>query len=190
MKSNLTLSDLGLQCWGPQIVDDNRLRSDRAVQLLAERLDIPTDQVADVLLEQPLGCRYLRLHSLARTRDATVFRALDLSLACFVAIKVYDDRDPEIPYRALAEARVLARFTHPNIVRIFDVGEHDGRTYTVMELCDGDLDQHREGQPWQRVLGWILEAGQGLSAMHAAGLVHADVKPANILLDRGRAKIE
>lgn len=74
-------------------------------------------------------------------------------------------------------------------MRVIDVGEHDRRMYAVMELCDGDLERWRVGKPWHAIVERILEAGAGLRALHEAGLVHADIKPANILIRHGAAKL-
>ena len=83
----------------------------------------------------------------------------------------------------------MTRVDHPNLVRVHDVGEHDERMFAVMELCDCDLERWRVGKPWQAIVERILEAGAGLRALHDAGLVHADIKPANILIRRGTAKL-
>jgi serine/threonine protein kinase len=72
---------------------------------------------------------------------------------------------------------------------VHDVGDHDGWLYSVMELCDCDLDAWSDGRAWTEVLDRILEVGRGLLAVHAAGLVHCDVKPANVLVKDGVAKL-
>jgi serine/threonine protein kinase len=169
--------------------DDRRLRSEQSVELVAARCGLSIDVVADVLLEGALCQRYLIFATLAKTRRATVFAALDLLLAREVAIKVHENDELEVVYRALAEARAMSRVDHPNVVKVFDFGEHEGRVHAVMELCEADMEVWRVGRAWREIIDRILDAGAGLEALHAAELVHADVKPANILIKRGIAKI-
>ncbi len=95
--------------------------------------------------------------------------------------------------RALREARALAKLSHPNVVQVFEVGEHDGRPFIAMELVDG-LDLRRwlasDDRSWRCTLNVVVAAGRGLAAVHAAGLLHLDLKPDNLLVSgHGRALI-
>src|SRR5881275_584333 len=121
-----------------------------------------------------------------------IYRATDAVLGRDVAVKVLAERyaeDDSVRERFTREALAAARLSgEPNTVTIFDVGEHEGRPYIVMEyLGGGSLDDVlRKGgaQPPQRVLGWLEQAALALDAAHRRGVVHRDVKPANLMLDR------
>jgi eukaryotic-like serine/threonine-protein kinase len=109
-----------------------------------------------------------------------------------VAVKVSHSRDLERQLRFEREAKLLARIVHPNVVSVIDWGLlDDGRAVLVMEFVDGDpLDQwwseHRETACWQTAVQIIEGVLDALSALHAANVIHRDVKPANILVLRGR----
>ena len=119
-----------------------------------------------------------------------VYRATDGVLGRTVAVKMLAERharDPEIRARFTREARASARLSaHPNVVTVFDVGEHDGQPFIVMEYLDGGsiYDRIRTSTVARdRALGWLRQAASALDAAHAQGVVHRDVKPANLLLD-------
>jgi serine/threonine-protein kinase len=136
--------------------------------------------------------RYRGPQVIGRGGMGDIYRATDSALGRAVAIKVLADRyaqDDAVRERFTREALAAARLsTEPNTVTIFDVGEHNGRPYIVMEyLGGGSLDDvvRREGaQPPQRVFTWLEQAGLALDAAHAEGVVHRDVKPGNLMLDR------
>ena len=142
--------------------------------------------------------RYRNPERIARGGMGEVYRAEDRDLARLVAIKVLAERFAEndaIRGRFTREALAVARLSNaPNTVTIFDVGDHQGRPYIVMEyLSGGSLADRLEGdgaQPLGRSLEWLGQAAAALDAAHANGIVHRDVKPGNLLLDDdGRVKV-
>ncbi|MBX7080529.1 MAG: tetratricopeptide repeat protein [Nannocystaceae bacterium] len=122
-----------------------------------------------------------------------VYRAHDPRLDRSVAIKLVHPRriaaDPvKARARLLAEARALARVHHPNVLAVFDVGERDDAVYVALDLVDGvDLAQwlQASARGWAEIVAVFAEIACGLAAVHAAGVVHRDVKPANVLIERG-----
>jgi serine/threonine-protein kinase len=144
-----------------------------------------------------VGGTYRVVHELSRGAMGVVYRGEDLGLGRAVAIKVLrsdlaSDRDLVTRFRA--EAAMLASLHHPNLVQVYALGEHQRDVYFVMELVEGQplsevvraTLERKEWFPTAAVAQIALEIGDALDAMHAVGLIHRDVKPANILLDRER----
>jgi eukaryotic-like serine/threonine-protein kinase len=142
--------------------------------------------VTDVLPE-----RYENASLIATGGMGRVFLATDTHLQREVAVKVLAERyadDREVRARFKREALAAARLSgNPNIVTIFDVAEHQGRGMIVMEYLEGgSLETRIEGKghcPPGQVLDWLGQAANALDAAHAAGVVHRDIKPGNLLLD-------
>ena len=138
--------------------------------------------------------RYQVFAQLGAGGFATVYRAYDPRLDRDVAIKVLHPtlaRDPDMRDRFLQEARALASIRHPHLVRLFDAGEADGIVYLAMEFIAGrSLDAVILHHPLSvdDVCRIVSQVASALDALHDSGLVHRDVKPANIMLaDDGRA---
>jgi len=131
---------------------------------------------------------------------ATVYRAMDLRLEREVAVKVLLPnlaRDPALAERFDREARLLASVSHPSIAEVFDVEPGDPEAsrepFYVMELCDGGSLAERIARSGALAPGelvpLILAVAAGLGELHRVGLIHRDVKPANILFTGGRPKL-
>jgi serine/threonine-protein kinase len=142
--------------------------------------------------------RYTGVVGIGHGGMGEIYRATDTTLGRPVAIKVLDARaaaDPAIRERFTREALAVARLSgNPHIVAIYDVGERDERPFIVMEyLSGGSLAERltREGaQPAATALDWLEQAASALDAAHREGIVHRDVKPANLLFDRqGRVHV-
>jgi serine/threonine protein kinase len=132
-------------------------------------------------LERPLGHGGM----------ASVYLALDTELDRPVAVKLLAENlsgDESFRVRFVREARLAAGLSHPNVVGVYDAGEEDGRPYIVMELVEGetlaDVLARRKRLPPDVAVGLALQACAGLERAHAAGLVHRDVKPQNLLVRR------
>jgi eukaryotic-like serine/threonine-protein kinase len=141
--------------------------------------------------------RYSVERTLGRGGMATVELALDEELGRRVAVKRLFASlagDDIFQTRFLREARMAAGLSHPNLVAVYDVGEDDGLPYIVMEYVDGEtlaelMAQTGPMQP-DRAVDLLLQVCAGLEHAHAAGLVHRDIKPQNLLVRRdGVAKI-
>jgi predicted Ser/Thr protein kinase len=135
--------------------------------------------------------RYELRGALGQGGFAVVYRAWDPALQREVALKVLLPRltdDPEIRQRFLAEARRIAGLRHPNIVTVHDVGEADGRPFFTMELIDGqslaDLIAGGGPLPLPQVAGWLGSLAAAVDYIHAAGLIHRDIKAANVMVER------
>ncbi|MFO1492648.1 MAG: protein kinase [Kiritimatiellia bacterium] len=127
----------------------------------------------------------------------TVYLARDESLGRDVALKVLRaeyGNDPKFYDQLVREAQAAASLNHPNVVQIYSFGQEKGQPYIVMELVNGGrLDQLMENNQAVEervVLETAIDVAKGLEAAYDAGLIHGDIKPANILYDRaGNAKV-
>jgi eukaryotic-like serine/threonine-protein kinase len=140
--------------------------------------------------QQLLANRYSLIRQLAAGSYAETWLGNDNALDRYVAIKVLhpSDSDPDDDNQQfLREARIAASVSHPNIVAVFDAGEESDRPFLVMEWVNGDsLKQEilssRRITP-ERALDVTAELLDGLSAIHAQGIIHRDIKPQNIMVN-------
>ncbi|TDQ04312.1 serine/threonine-protein kinase [Labedaea rhizosphaerae] len=135
----------------------------------------------------PSGGRFQKIRALGHGGFGTVWLAKDTHLNRTVAVKMAHAPDHETEQRMMREARALAAVHHPNCVRVYDIVEDQGELGIVMEYIEGDplADLVAPGKPLDDLATarlWMTMAG-ALSAAHARGVLHRDVKPSNIILD-------
>lgn len=158
----------------------------RAVAAAASEQTLPGQRPSHELSPGQRVGRYEIERELGRGGMGVVYQARDVTLDRRVALKLlHARRDEAAQARLLREAQVMAKLAHPNVVPVFELGEWHNDLYLVMELVTGvtleawlKRAKHRRSE----ILGHFLQAGRGLAAAHAAGVVHRDFKPANVLV--------
>ncbi len=143
------------------------------------RPNLPSMAAApDILLPK----RYELLRELGSGGTSVVYHARDRETGREVAIKLLSKE--RLEDRFAQEAQRLSQLSHPNLVGFLEVGRHEGRDYIVMEhLAGGDLGSYLTGRSTDQILRIFVPICAGLGYLHSKGIVHRDVKPANILLD-------
>ncbi|HWB79073.1 MAG TPA: serine/threonine-protein kinase, partial [Nannocystaceae bacterium] len=135
--------------------------------------------------------RYTVLKRIGQGGMGVVYAAYDTELDRKVALKLLHGEGGDTGERLTREAKALAKLSHPSIVAVHEVGVHDGNVFVAMEFVDGEtLREHvlRHTLDWRELVALYVQAGRGLAAAHAAGLVHRDFKPDNALVaDAGDA---
>jgi len=152
----------------------------------------PWPQPPELLARGATLGRYVVLDRIGRGGMGAVYAAYDPELDRKVALKMVQPRrtraqpQPAQQTRLLREAQALAQVSHPNVVAIHDVGSVGGQVFLAMELVEGEtLRKWLETRPpSSEVLKVFVAAGRGLAAVHAAGLVHRDFKPDNVIIRR------
>jgi serine/threonine protein kinase/tetratricopeptide (TPR) repeat protein len=134
--------------------------------------------------------RYQILGAVGSGGMGEVYAAYHPDLDRRIALKVVHEAgadSAERRARLLREARAIARLSHPNVVSVYDAGTVDGRVYIAMEFVEGETVESwlRAGsRDWRSVVDVFIAAGRGLAAAHAAGIVHRDFKPQNVMIGR------
>ena len=139
--------------------------------------------------------RYELLARLGGGAMGTVYRAIDHNIDAEVVVKIPLDTmlaDPDFAPRFDREIRALVKLSHPHIVKVSDVGNHEGTPFAIMQyLRGGDMDNRRpkrpDGSPApmppESLVSWLEDIANALDFMHAKGYIHRDIKPTNILFD-------
>jgi tetratricopeptide (TPR) repeat protein len=136
--------------------------------------------------------RFIVLERLGAGATGVVFAAFDPRLDRKVALKLVRTDGDAARERMLAEAQAMAKLSDPNVVAVYDASEASGELYIAMELVAGcDARRWLAAQPRsiEAIVAVFVRAGRGLATAHAAGLIHGDVKPENILVGDGLVKV-
>ncbi len=175
---------------------DNTLQSSGASLVTLAGSEAPGEP--DELARGTAIGRYLLLGKLGAGGMGVVYVAHDPELDRKVALKLLAPRagggsGEAGRARLLREAQALAKLSHPNVVAVHDVGQHEGAVWIAMEFVAGTtLHRWAEARPrrWPEVLRVLTDAARGVTAAHAVGLVHRDLKPDNVMIgDDGRVRV-
>lgn len=150
---------------------------------------VPLDNPIAGLIGTVFAGRYEILTALGRGGMGMVYKARDNSLGDLVAIKIVRPdlaRSPDVARRFHSEIRLARRVRHRNVCGVFGDGEDQGLLYVVMEYIEGSDLRHLQAGAFEpaRALDATLQVAEGLAAIHDAGIVHRDLKTANIMVDR------
>ncbi len=167
-----------------------------AAAVAARTLAVGTPQPAEEdalasIVDVSISGRYMIEAVLGRGGMGTVYLARDQTLGRDVALKLH--RAGSLDDRLQREALAMAKLAHPNVVTVFEIGNIDDRMYVAMEYVRGETLRGwltSGTRTWRQILELLLLAGAGLAAAHAAGLVHRDFKPENVLVgEDGRPRV-
>lgn len=171
----------------------DELRSPRQ-ETVAVNLSAPT--LAVPVLGGLLAGRYEILAELGRGGMGQVYKARDIELGETVAIKALlapGQSNPQEEMRLLREVQICRRITHPNVVRVYDIGKFQGGLFVTMEYIEGqgldELIEQESPLPFARIRSLLMEIASGLHEAHSQGVIHRDLKPGNIRVTATRLKI-
>jgi tetratricopeptide (TPR) repeat protein len=189
----------------PDDADATTSAEDGSTFTLPQRIGEGGEAAASLVLPPGTAIgRYLVLDHLGAGGMGTVHAAWDRELQRKIALKLVrperkaGEGATQARARFLREAQALAQISHPNVVAVFDLGPWGDEVYLAMEFVEGrdlraflgELPPADDARRWPRLLEIFREIGRGLQAVHAAGLVHRDVKPANLMIGNdGRARV-
>ncbi len=133
--------------------------------------------------------RFAVLRQLGEGGMGVVYSAYDEELDRRVALKLLRpgrDNSPRNQARMQREARAMAKLSHPNVVQVYEVGRFESQVFVAMEFVQGrtlGVWLRAQTRTWLEIVGVLVQAGRGLQAAHEAGVIHADFKPDNVLID-------
>ncbi|CAM2064839.1 Non-specific serine/threonine protein kinase [Sulfidibacter corallicola] len=134
----------------------------------------------------PLVNHYQLVKFLGSGAMGHVYQAYDQRLKRAVAIKFLHCDEPEREVRFIREARAQARVDHPNVCKVYEIGDWRGRPYIVMQLIRGkSLREKSSDMTLEQILIAVMQAAEGMHEAHRVGLVHRDLKPGNIMIEQG-----
>ncbi len=159
--------------------------------------NLPNSGEARFIAGDLVADRYRIEGLLGRGGMGEVYRAEDLKLGQSVALKFLPpglEQDPSRLHRFLNEVKTARQVTHPNVCRVFDIGDYQGQHFLSMEYVDGEdlsTSLRRFGRlPEERAVEVSRQICAGLAAAHAQGILHRDLKPANVMIDgQGQVKL-
>jgi tetratricopeptide (TPR) repeat protein len=176
---------------------DVATRLERLEMPLAASPAVAAGSPEGLAIGQRLANRYDILGELGQGGMGRVYKARDLDIGELVAIKTLltpgEGSTGDEEERLLRELQICRRVSHPNVVRVFDLGRFDGGVFITMELLEGQiLDQligRLEPIPLERIRFFLTEIAAGLQEAHSLGIVHRDLKPSNVMVMEKRVKI-
>ncbi|MCA9720543.1 MAG: serine/threonine protein kinase, partial [Myxococcales bacterium] len=172
----------------PSETDAGDRRSSAPPRLQGDRVrkELVMSRLFKGRVETPTIGRFEIVRPIGAGAMGVVYEARDPKLGRRVALKVLQstetERSPRARARMLREAQAMAHVAHPNIVTVHDAGEVEGQVFLAMELVRGITLEHwmeapdQRARPWREVVRVFVDAGRGLAAAHAAGIVHRDFK--------------
>lgn len=180
-------SSTGVPTRAEQHVQDR----DPTTRFDAAALDDGVDTEIELPADGIIDGRYRVLDRVGDGGMGVVLRALDLRLGREVALKLIRPHlmaERELVEQFLAEARAMAQLRHPNVVEVYDFGEHERRPYFAMRYVGGSdlhtwVGEQPQPLPVDVALGILTQICEGVAAIHDAGVAHRDIKPENMLID-------
>jgi tetratricopeptide (TPR) repeat protein len=146
--------------------------------------DLPPEVAQAELDPANLFGKYILVRSLGSGGAGVVHLAYQKELKRFVALKMLRNDDAEMTARFADEAQIAARLRHPHIVAVYEIGKHLNVSYIALEYIEGTSLDQRGRLPYRKAVQILRDVAGALQAAHAMGIIHRDIKPQNILLDR------